>query len=170
MGWVGSGHTRWTHGQLWAYNRVYVRRAQHLLNLSRHFAPSNPHAGSLTGTAPPFHSIFFSYLNICHHTPPSLRGRIANTRCGLLVAMSRGLSTVTTSERPQLVQWYRTSNRRPWKDYLFRTTCSGQYCLHICLHQSSQPRRRASPAIAIQSQNCTASAAVAQPSRVKRSR
>jgi len=45
--------------------------------------------------------------------------------------------------------------------------CSGQYCLHICLRQSSQPRRRASPAIAIQSKNCTASAAVAQPSSLE---
>jgi len=35
-----------------------------------------------------------------------------------------------------------------------------RFCSHICLRQSSQPRRRASPAIAIQSKNCTASAAV----------
>jgi len=36
-----------------------------------------------------------------------------------------------------------------------------RFCSHICLRQSSQPRRHASPVIAIQSKNCTASAAVA---------
>jgi len=35
-----------------------------------------------------------------------------------------------------------------------------RFCSHICLRKSSQPRCRASPAIAIQSKNCTASAAV----------
>jgi len=34
-----------------------------------------------------------------------------------------------------------------------------RFCSHICLRQSSQPRRCASPAIAIQSKNCTASVA-----------
>jgi len=36
-----------------------------------------------------------------------------------------------------------------------------RFCSHICLRQSSQPRRHASPVIAIQSKNCTASAAAA---------
>ena len=35
-----------------------------------------------------------------------------------------------------------------------------RFCSHICLRQSSQPHRRASPAIAIQSKNCMPSAAV----------
>ena len=35
-----------------------------------------------------------------------------------------------------------------------------RFCSHICLRQSSQPHRRASPAIAIQSKNCKPSAAV----------
>jgi len=39
-----------------------------------------------------------------------------------------------------------------------------RFCSRICLCHSSEPRRRASPAIAIQSKNCTASAAVTMDS------
>ena len=87
-----------------------------------------------------------------------------------MIQFSSDTAGVTKSTTAVWQRWH--SIRHPIRHVssrwggLQRTTCSGQYCLHICLRQSSRPRRRVSPAIAIQSRNCTASAAVAQASGV----